>query len=69
MIRVTLKPGREKPVLGGHPWIFSGSIAKADGYAVPGEICTVMSSKSEMLGCGYYNPVSAINVRMLAKGI
>ncbi len=35
MRRVTLQPGRERPVRAGHPWIFSGAIASGlDGAAL-----------------------------------
>jgi 23S rRNA (cytosine1962-C5)-methyltransferase len=68
MITIHLKKGREKPVRAGHPWIFSGAIAKIDGRAAPGDLCTVESNSGETLGCGYYNPASAISVRMLSIG-
>ncbi|MDP9121115.1 MAG: hypothetical protein M3O15_07055, partial [Acidobacteriota bacterium] len=29
--RLYLLPGREKPVLEGHPWVFSGAVARQDG--------------------------------------
>jgi 23S rRNA (cytosine1962-C5)-methyltransferase len=68
MITITLKKGREKPVKNGHPWIFSGSLDSVKGKGEPGEFCTVLSSSKEMLGTGYYNPVSSICVRMLSAG-
>ena len=31
MLTIYLKPGRERPVLNGHPWIFSGAIERVEG--------------------------------------
>ena len=61
---ITIKPGREKPILQQHPWIFSGAIASAQN-ATPGDIVTVVSSKGEFLARGYWNPKSQIQVRIL----
>ena len=61
---VTIKPGREKPILQQHPWIFSGAIASAK-HAEPGEIVTVVSSKGDFLARGYWNAKSQIQVRIL----
>jgi 23S rRNA (cytosine1962-C5)-methyltransferase len=66
MPTIHLKKGREKPVRSGHPWIFSGAIARVDGKSAPGELCMVLSNSGETLGCGYFNPASAISVRMLS---
>lgn len=68
MVAVTLKPNRERSVIQGNPWIFSGSISKVDGNPAPGDMCTVCTSSGMVLGCGYYNNVSAITVRMLSFG-
>lgn len=68
MLNVTLKPGKEKPVLMGHPWIFAGAIARLSGKGAAGELCKVLSTKGEILGTGYYNDHSAITIRMLSSG-
>ncbi len=64
---IRLKPGREKPVRQGHPWIFSGAIAQLPpAVAVPdGEIVNVADSKGRMLARGYLNRKSQIQVRIL----
>ncbi len=61
---VTIKPGREKPVLQQHPWIFSGAIASAK-HAQPGDLVTVVDHKGGFLARGYWNPKSQIQVRIL----
>jgi 23S rRNA (cytosine1962-C5)-methyltransferase len=68
MVFIHLKKGRDKPVRTGHPWIFSGAVARVEGASAPGETCTVLSSSGEALGSGYYNPASTICVRMLSSG-
>jgi 23S rRNA (cytosine1962-C5)-methyltransferase len=61
---VTIRPGREKPILQQHPWIFSGAIASAR-HAQPGDIVTVVAHTGEFLARGYWNPRSQIQVRIL----
>ncbi len=65
-VRCLLAPGKEKPVLHRHPWIFSGAVDQIEeGYAA-GDLVRVLSSREEFLGIGYLNPESQIVVRMLA---
>lgn len=61
---ITIKKGREKPIIQQHPWIFSGAIAHAEN-AFPGDIVTVQSHEGEFLARGYWNPKSQIQVRIL----
>lgn len=61
---VTIRPGREKPILQQHPWIFSGAIASAR-HAQPGDMVTVVAHTGEFLARGYWNPRSQIQVRIL----
>lgn len=63
MNTITLKQGREKSLLNYHPWIFSGSIAHADGS--PGEIVDIRDHQGNFIARGYYNPHSQIRVRAL----
>ncbi|HEY2989076.1 MAG TPA: class I SAM-dependent rRNA methyltransferase [Candidatus Binatia bacterium] len=64
MQRVFLKKGREKPVLNGHPWIFSGAIEKADAPENAAG-ADVFDHKGNWLARGVYNPKSQIRVRVL----
>lgn len=61
---VTIKKGREKPILQQHPWIFSGAIASAQN-AAPGDIVTIVAHDGSFLARGYWNPHSQIQVRIL----
>ncbi len=67
MQHIYLKQGRERPVLNGHPWIFSGAIEKIDGDAQSVGIADVFDSKKNWLARGYYNPKSQISVRVLTR--
>ena len=66
--KIILKPGREKPLLRRHPWIFSGAIEKTIGEPGCGDLVTVLSSTSEILGFGSYSPRSQIRCRMWEFG-
>ncbi|MBI5029838.1 MAG: class I SAM-dependent rRNA methyltransferase [Chloroflexi bacterium] len=60
---ITLKPGKEKPLLAHHPWIFSGAIARADD-AHDGDTVDVRDAAGRFIARGYYNSRSQIAVRL-----
>ncbi|MGH7813583.1 MAG: class I SAM-dependent rRNA methyltransferase [Candidatus Binataceae bacterium] len=65
--RVTLKAGRDGPVRGGNPWIFSKAIEKtAPENISAGALAEVYSADGAPIGLGYVNPATTIAVRMLA---
>ena len=67
--RVFLKKGREGPVRGGNPWVFSQAIERVEPAAIePGARVWVLDAAGATLGHGYYNPATTIAVRMLALG-
>jgi len=63
--RIVLKKGKEKPVLRGHPWVFSGAVARIEGEVSPGDIGEVYSQDGHFLSLGHLNPRSQIIVRIL----
>ena len=65
MRRIVLKSGREAPVRGGHPWIFSGAIAAGLDGAEPGEPVEVRSAGGRLVAGGYCNPRTPITVRVV----
>lgn len=65
MRRIVLKPGREAPVRGGHPWIFSGAIASGMENASAGEIVRVTAANGRFVAGGYANPQTTIAVRVV----
>jgi 23S rRNA (cytosine1962-C5)-methyltransferase len=62
--RVILKPGREKPLLRRHPWVFSGAITRLEGEPQPGETVCVRSSADAFLAYAAYSPESQIRARV-----
>lgn len=68
-LQFRLKPGKEKPVLNRHPWIFSGAIDKKSDDALhgvdPGIIVDVCDHAGKWLAFGYFNPKSQIRCRVL----
>ncbi len=63
---VLLKPGEADRVLAGHPWIYHGSIMRLVQPATDGEIVQVKDHRQRLIGVGFYNSKSKINVRILA---
>jgi len=63
--KIYLKPGKDKPVLAHHHWVFSGAIMKKDPEVVSGGVVDVYSSDHKYLGTGYFNELTSIAVRML----
>src|SRR5690348_11597420 len=67
--RVILKRGREGPVRGRNPWIFSQAIESLEPCQLePGAPVEVFSHGGDLLGAGYYHPSTTIAIRMLAFG-
>ena len=65
MLRIYLKQGRERPVLNGHPWIFSGAIERIEGAENDLGVADVFDCKKNWLARGLYNPKSQIRLRLL----
>jgi len=66
-IRVRLKPGREKPVLRGSAWIFSGAIDEVDGEGPAGTTVDVYDTEGDWLGQGLWHPDADMTVRMFTQ--
>jgi 23S rRNA (cytosine1962-C5)-methyltransferase len=65
MQQIYLKQGRERPVLHGHPWIFSGAIESVEGPPSEVGVADVYDGKRNWLARGLYNAKSQIRVRLL----
>ncbi|GAB4401483.1 MAG: class I SAM-dependent methyltransferase [Anaerolineales bacterium] len=61
---VILKPGKEKPVVQRHPWVFSGAVARVEGHPADGDVVLVADSRGQPLARGGYNSRSQICVRI-----
>lgn len=64
---VILKKGKEIPLRGGHPWVFSGAVEKEAVGAVPGDLTEVFGSEGDFLGTGTWHGNNSIKVRMLSE--
>ncbi len=62
-----LKPGRTKPLLMGHPWVFADSVADIEGDE-EADVVRVMDPDGRVVGRGLYSPQSAIRVRLVERG-
>lgn len=63
---LTLKKGRQKPVLNRHPWVFSGAIQNVQGDPAPGDLVDIADRGQNFLARAYYNPRSQIQARILS---
>ena len=66
MATAVLVPGKEKRVLGGHPWVFRSDIAREKGGPAPGDTVRVTASNGRFLCMAVYNPHSQIALRVLS---
>ncbi len=62
---VILKPGKDKPLLHRHHWVFSGAVERFPKFT-DGDLLQVTSSEGKNLGTGYFNRKSGIVGRMLS---
>ncbi len=67
MIRLRLRPGHDRRLRSGHPWVFSNEIAAVEGTPAPGDAVAVTAAGGEILGTAYYNPQSLIAARLLSR--
>ncbi|HXG49583.1 MAG TPA: class I SAM-dependent rRNA methyltransferase [Methylomirabilota bacterium] len=63
---VLLKPGEADRVVAGHPWIYAGSVLRLTRPAADGDVVQVKDHRQRLLGVGFYNSKSKINVRLLS---
>ncbi len=66
MAKVFLKKKISNRIAEGHPWIYKNEIGDVVGEVLPGDIVDVFSSNGSFVGCGYYNPNSQIQIRLLS---
>jgi len=64
MATVILHPSKERPVHQRHPWIFSGAIARVQGYVGHGDAVEVSDAAGEWLARGTWSSGSQIRTRI-----
>lgn len=67
MPRLFLRPGHDRRLRAGHPWIFSNEIDRIDGIPNGGDAVLVYGARGDCLGTAYYNPHSLIAARLLSR--
>ena len=65
--RIRLRPGRERAVLAGHPWVFSGAAEEVHSLpgAVDGDLCDVTDAAGTWIARGTLHARSQILCRIL----
>ena len=63
---VLLKPGEADRIVAGHPWIYNNEVLRLATPAADGDLVQVKDHRQRLLGTGFYNSKSKINVRLLA---
>src|SRR5579859_2447022 len=63
---VLLKPGEADRIVAGHPWVYHGSVLRLTQPAADGDLVQVKDHRQRLLGVGFYNSKSKINVRVLS---
>jgi 23S rRNA (cytosine1962-C5)-methyltransferase len=63
---VILKPGEADRIVAGHPWIYHNEILRLTQTIGDGDQVQVKDHRQRLLGTGFYNSKSKINVRLLA---
>ena len=66
-VRVRLKPGREKQLLRGSAWVFSGAIEETDGSGAAGATADVFDADGEWVGRGLWHPEADMAVRLFTQ--
>ncbi len=61
---LVLKKDREKPIIAGHPWIYSGAVDRMEGEAGMGETVLVKDGWGNCIGRAACSPASKIRARM-----
>ncbi|MGC8742866.1 MAG: class I SAM-dependent rRNA methyltransferase [Verrucomicrobiia bacterium] len=64
---VVLKNEDARRVIGGHPWIYSGSVYKTVGNPADGDVINIEDPKGRFIGLGFFNSKSKINVRVISR--
>jgi 23S rRNA (cytosine1962-C5)-methyltransferase len=63
---ILLKPGEADRIVAGHPWVYHGSVLRITQPPADGALVQVKDHRQRLLGVGFFNSKSKINVRVLA---
>jgi 23S rRNA (cytosine1962-C5)-methyltransferase len=63
---VLLKPGEADRIVAGHPWIYHTEILRLTAPVADGELVQVKDHRQRLIGTGFFNSKSKINIRVLS---
>jgi len=63
---VLLKPGEADRIVAGHPWVYHSSVLRLTQPVLDGGLVQVKDHRQRLLGVGFFNAKSKINVRLIA---
>jgi len=64
LLKLVLKPGREKSLLRRHPWVFSGAVERVEGAPQSGDTVAMHAHDGRFLAWGAYSAASQIVARV-----
>jgi len=67
MAKLVLKPGADRRLRAGHPWIYRSEIGDLRGSWSAGGAVDVADSRGRYLGRGFYNPRPSLACRVLTR--
>jgi 23S rRNA (cytosine1962-C5)-methyltransferase len=62
--QVVIKPGRERSLRRGHPWLMSGAVEAVRGAPLPGATVDIVDGRGEWFARAAYSPSSQIRCRV-----
>src|SRR3989338_4728969 len=64
LTKLTVQKQRVGPILGRHPWVFSGALKQIPEGLKSGDVVVLVSEDGGFLAQGYFNSYSQIAVRL-----
>ncbi len=64
---VRIKAQRERSILAGHPWLFTGAIQPSEERPTNGDLVRLVSAGGAPLGWGHWSTSGSISVRLLTR--
>jgi len=58
-----LKPGKDRPLVHRHPWVYAAAVARIDGEPAPGALVAIRASDRRFLAWAAYSPGSLLRAR------
>lgn len=68
-MEIALKNGREGALRRGHPWVFSGAIAKVSGNPADGDVVAIKDARGQFVAYGFYSGKTDIAFRVLTREV